>query len=813
MKREDDINHMYSYKWDRETGGILLESTPLNFSKEPRPVYYKELDSLGFDKYWDYQKNDTYPYMWAEANNYWYRGSKIAKTRGGTLNCKPELIILEEPMKNNKLQFVDIPAMISKNYDVLESLVQETIKKTYNIYREYKDRVDVFYVAFSGGKDSVVALDIVQRALPHNEFKVLFGDTGMEFSDTYDVIKRTSKWCKEKGIEFLEAKSKLSADETWEKFGPPAVTNRWCCGVHKTSPQITLLKELTGVKFFTGMAFTGIRGDESASRKEYDDVNYGGKHQGQFSSHIILDWNSAELYLYIYQRNLILNEAYKKGNARVGCLVCPMSSGKHEFFKNKWYSDDVDKLVNKIKDTSGKTSFTKEEIDEFIEKGNWKTRRSGRELNFGYDKHIIDVDNGSTIATVFKLNNGWKEWAKTIGNIIEYDTYNYTIDYNDKTYEIKLKETKQGMQFNFPNITNKRQDIKFLSLIKSCIIKSTYCVSCGVCVAECPYGCIDMTDGIKISESCKRCHKCHDIPEHCLRYNSIRNRIGAEKKMKGLGHYYTFGIREEWLDTFFKYEGKAEFWDTDGDYMLGKKMKDAFLNFLKDADIVTRNRSVGHDKYTRNELTTFGEKMLDLYKNEEKEVIWALILSNLVYTADFNWFVKNIPFDETVTQDRMKLQLESVMEGDTKGLGKRNVVSAFKILLTKTPLGEDLGLGICDYDTKVNSAGMETITLNSFYRTSWKNPDSRVLLYSLYLFAEKCEDYYSFTLTRLMEHEIDSTGISPTEIFGIDKELMAKLLNGLSVNYPEFINASFTHDLDNITLRNDKFSEEVLGLF
>ena len=64
-----------------------------------------------------------------------------------------------------------------------------------------------------------------------------------------------------------------------------------------------------------------------------------------------------------------------------------------------------------------------------------------------------------------------------------------------------------------------------------------------------------------------------------------------------------------------------------------------------------------------------------------------------------------------------------------------------------------------------------------------------------------------------MDHEIDSTGISPTEIFGIDKELMAKLLNGLSVNYPEFINVSFTHDLDNITLRNDKSSEEVLDLF
>ena len=35
---------MYSYTWDAETGGLLLNSSPLQFSKEPRPVYYKELD-------------------------------------------------------------------------------------------------------------------------------------------------------------------------------------------------------------------------------------------------------------------------------------------------------------------------------------------------------------------------------------------------------------------------------------------------------------------------------------------------------------------------------------------------------------------------------------------------------------------------------------------------------------------------------------------------------------------------------------------------------------------------------------------------
>ena len=35
---------MYSYTFDCETGGLLLNSTPTVFSKEPRPVYAAELD-------------------------------------------------------------------------------------------------------------------------------------------------------------------------------------------------------------------------------------------------------------------------------------------------------------------------------------------------------------------------------------------------------------------------------------------------------------------------------------------------------------------------------------------------------------------------------------------------------------------------------------------------------------------------------------------------------------------------------------------------------------------------------------------------
>ena len=51
------------------------------------------------------------------------------------------------------------------------------------------------------------------------------------------------------------------------------------------------------------------------------------------------------------------------------------------------------------------------------------------------------------------------------------------------------------------------------------------------------------------------------------------------------------------------------------------------------------------------------------------------------------------------------------------------------------------------------------------------------------------------------------------KMFGIEKDEMIRILNGLTINYPEYISASFTLDLDNITLRSDKSSTDVLELF
>ena len=790
---------MYSYDYDAETGGIILNSSPLQFSKEPRPVYYKELDILGFDNHWNYEKNDAYPYMWAEANNYYYRGRKVAQTKGGSCYTAPEIVILEEPEPDGQpLRFVDIPAMVEKNRELLEGLVQDTIKKVYNTYQEYKNKIDIFYVAFSGGKDSVVALDIVQRALPHNDFMVLFGDTGMEFSDTYKVVDEIEKLCSKNGIQFLKSSSPLSPIETWNKFGPPAQTMRWCCSVHKTAPQIILLRDYFKNPHFKGMAFTGVRGDESASRSEYDDVSLGEKVKGQYSCHPILEWSSAELFAYIYARNLIINDAYKKGNSRAGCLVCPLAASKNMFFKEQSYSKSehgelttttFNEIIIK---TTAKDLSSPAAVKEFMDIGGWKARRSGKELSFAKELCTESFEKGILSITLAKQSTDWKEWIKTVGAVTFIENGDVEIIYEGHPYIISQTQSGETTTFNIAINTNTKRDIYFMSALKTIFRKAAYCISCGVCEANCPNGFISFNNGkVVIDDRCIKCKKCHDIFYGCLLANSMRLPKG-EKKMGSIDRYGNMGIEYEWVKKYFETEG--DFWTSP--HGLGTNMVKYLKSFLSDSGVTTRKKN----EYV---LTEFGITVKNI--GIETVEAWALMVCNLAYTSEYNWWIKNTIVNQTYTPDAIYSMLDDGMSKNSKD----HIVSAYKnIFISTTQVGEELGLGICDYEIKSGKR-----YLNSITRGTWQTPDPRVILYSLFKFAEACGDYYQFTLSRLLNHEIDSDGISPTQIFGLDREQMEKILTGLSINYPEFINASFTHDLDNITLRSDKTAQDVLTLF
>lgn len=769
---------MYSYEWDTETGGFLLNSSPLTFSKEPRPVYYKELDILGFDKYWSYEKNDQYPYMWAEASNYWYRGRLVAKTKGGSLYTAPEIIILDEPEPDGQpLKFVDIPAMVEKNRDIMETLTQETIRKVYNTFVEYRNKVDVFYVAFSGGKDSVVALDIVSKALPHNEFKVLFGDTGMEFPDTYEVVEKTEACCNNNGIEFLRASSELSPIETWNIFGPPSQTMRWCCSVHKTAPQILKLREITGKTNFTGMAYVGVRASESVARSEYDFVSLGEKHKGQYSCNPILEWNSAELFLYIYSQGLDINETYKKGNNRAGCLVCPNVSEKNAFFRNACYPEQISRYTEIIKQKYLEISCDEKRFMEFMSVTGWKSRKNGRDINakVNYTESnqaeygVINVSNPKT---------NWKEWIKTIGVLIN-DNNPYKLMFRDTQIEIIVLEDERNIEVRY-DISLLKSMPTFVKLLKNVFRKAACCVGCRECEADCHNGCLKISNGkVSISKDCHHCAQCHKVEKGCLVFKSLElPKGGSIMEQKSLNSYSTHAPKIEWINQYFNMED---------DFLMKNSLGSQMLSFFK--------------KFLRHSGLLVDDKFSDfakLLKNIgiEEQNVWALMLSNLAYTSQVNWYIKNLNFDERYSKDALILKLSEA------GANDRAANDICRSFTRFCELGfSQVGYGIFDKGSK------------SFIRSAWETPDPRVILYSLYKFAEACDHYYQFTLTRLLDHSIESNGISPTEIFGIGRDDMEKILTGLTINYPDFIHASFTLGLDNITLREDKKSSDVLELF
>lgn len=776
---------MYSYTYDKKTGGLLLNSSPTGFSKEPRPVYAPELDMLGFDKYWKFDKQSDHPYMWAEANNYYYRGTLVAKLKGGNVYTAPEIIIpngedgkpiLPEPI-GISLRPIDIEAMVESNREMLEIIEQTTAKKILATYTKYKDKLDCFHVAFSGGKDSCVLLDLVKKALPKGSFVVVFGDTGMEFPDTYEVIRKTKQQCVEDEIPFYIAQSRLNPNESWKLFGPPSRVLRWCCSVHKSTPQTLKLREVTGKNDYIGLDFVGVRAQESAARSTYKYENFGAKQRGQFSHNSILEWTSAEIWLYMYTNDILINETYKKGNGRAGCLFCPMSGGTSDYLRHKSYPAEIESYINAIKNTYDGDNLKKSNAESYVLNGGWNARKNGRELSNNMFRCIEKSTNGVMTIAVTDPDSDWLEWVKTLGDL-QGGNGDYTVYFEGEQIRFSVKTTKKGYIVSIPEIVLKERPA-FGKMFRQVFRKASYCKGCQVCETNCRYGCIGFANGKVKINNCIRCYECHAIDSGCLLFHSLRHPQGGGNSMKSLNSFADHAPKPEWLHSYF--ELKEAFFS---EHTLGPMMFDMFRRFLKDASLNEKNH-----------FTPFAELISEI--GWETDTAQGLILINLVAdNPQMEWYVKNLDVGRTYTRQTVEDMLIAM---EVKPKDAKSIAKSFKRLV-ETPLGTSLHWGF------VTDEG-------DLVRTQCSVSDARVLLYGLFKFAERCNDYKEFTVATLLNDIIDRDGISPTRIFGLDRIDITPILLGLSAKYPEFITASFTHDLEKIALAADKSSQDVLNLF
>lgn len=465
-----------------------------------RPVFYEELNLFGFNKYWEYPECEE-PLLWRVNRTYYYDGRVVGRIDGDGFYEKP----IANTTNRLKLEPIDIDAILERNRKIIDDEVREVKKYIRETKNRYKDYFAV--VGFSGGKDSTVLLSLVADTLASDEFIVLFNDTSMEMRANYEYVKKVSKmysW-----LRFYEVRHEVPAIEFWKQFGVPSRIHRWCCFVYKMLPTIKFLKESGHKKI---LFYDGIRGEESPKRARMDKETEG-KNYMQINVHPILGWNSAMVWLYIFDKELPINPLYRYGLNRIGCIVCPYESGYGEMIIGNGFMDEAREYISLIEEYAKKRGV--QDIEKYITDGNWKVRVSGEYVS----KSKICVISDKPLTMIFSGRmKTFFEWIKTLGEI-SVDGSMVKVLYKGKMYAIVVRETKNGNIFIKVLNGNK----KFNTAIKYLVNKVAYCVRCGVCGSLCSSDAIKyLSDSIEIN-GCVHCGRCLKVEERgCLRADSMK---------------------------------------------------------------------------------------------------------------------------------------------------------------------------------------------------------------------------------------------------------------------------------------------------
>ena len=171
------------------------------------------------------------------------------------------------------------------------------------ILREFEP-AEGYYLAFSGGKDSVCLLRLAELA--GVQFDAHYSVTTIDPPELTRFIRR----------EYPQVEWEMPREcffTLCERKGPPTRWGRWCCD-H--------LKENGGEG---RRVLTGVRAAESTRRSKYGIIRKCFAHGKELVSPM-LAWTDADVWAFIRAERLPYCSLYDEGFKRLGCILCPMQS-------------------------------------------------------------------------------------------------------------------------------------------------------------------------------------------------------------------------------------------------------------------------------------------------------------------------------------------------------------------------------------------------------------------------------------------------------------------------------------------------------
>ncbi len=187
------------------------------------------------------------------------------------------------------------------NYNTLFGSVDK-VQVAINRIQEFEPD-DGYHLAFSGGKDSVVLLDLAKMS--DVKFDAHYNLTTVDPPELVQFIKTFPE------VNIVRPRRTMWQLIAYNKF-PPNRHVRYCC---------TQLKERVGGK--GRIVLTGIRSEESSRRAKRQMVEPCNKSTTRGYVHPIIDWTSHEIWQYIKQKGIDYCKLYDEGFDRLGCVLCP----------------------------------------------------------------------------------------------------------------------------------------------------------------------------------------------------------------------------------------------------------------------------------------------------------------------------------------------------------------------------------------------------------------------------------------------------------------------------------------------------------